>query len=340
MKQRRLSACLIVRDGAADLLRSLPSLAHVVDELVIVDTGSVDETRSVARRFTDQVYDFVWCDDFAAAKNEALRHATGDWVFFPDADEKLVGSRKALRRALRTAEAKGIEVLSLWRREVDLAERPIDLPLNPAVRLFRRLPGLRYRDPIHEVLVCPGRELREADVPARELSLLHWGYAPERRAAKRARNIALLERMEREGRPKQYLHYYLAGLYLDDGCYEAACREVEASLAAGEHPPVAAFDLWRNYYEAAQHVGEAVLRAALARGLQEVPDLPDTYAWLGNLADEAGRREEAHRLFREALAREAVFSSRYPEEFDTFRKVVPQIEQVLREESQAEGNVR
>ena len=63
MKTLRLSVCLIVRDGASDLVRSLPSFAGVGDELIKVDTGSEDETKSVARRFTDRIYDFSWCDD-------------------------------------------------------------------------------------------------------------------------------------------------------------------------------------------------------------------------------------------------------------------------------------
>lgn len=334
MKTLRLSVCLIVRDGASDLVRSLPSFAGVGDELIIVDTGSEDETKSVARRFTDRIYDFSWCDDFSAAKNEALRHATGDWVFFPDADEKLIGGREMLRRVVQEAAAEGVDVLSLFRHEVDEAGKPLSIPVNPAVRLFCRLPGLCYRDPVHEVLACPGKLLREKNVPEKQLYLLHWGYDSERLAEKRARNIAILEKAERMGLEKSYLHYYLTALYADAGRYEDACREAELSLAVGEHPPVGAMELWRRYYSAAKGIGSTRLQEALERGRREVPDLPDTYGLLGNLASEAGHQSEARAFFREALVREAVFSMRYPDEYDTFRSVVPQIERILQGEQE------
>lgn len=342
MSEHSVSACLIVRDGREDLARSLPSFADAVDELVIVDTGSRDGTAEYARQFTDRVYPFPWRDDFAAAKNEALRHATGDWVFFPDADEQLVGGADGLRRVLCMAEARGREVLSLFRREVDLAGAPLPLPVNPAVRIFRRLPGIRYRDPVHEVLVCSGRELREMDVPEEMLSLRHWGYAPERLTGKRDRNLRILERVEREGMSKAYLHYYLAALYTDAGRYEEACREAELSLRVGERPPFDAFGLWRKWYEAAEHLGEQRLRVVLARGREEVPALPDTYVRLGNLAVSDGRETEALWYFREALARVRAFAVRHPREGDRYRDTAGQLEEFLRRHagSEADGRMR
>lgn len=335
-----VSVCLIVRDGREDLARSLPSFRDVADELIIVDTGSQDGTAEFARRFTDKVYAFPWRDDFAAAKNEALRHAAGDWIFFPDADESLVGGADGMRRVLRAADARGEEVLSLFRREVDLAGAPLPLPVNPAVRLFRRLPGIGYRDPVHEVLVCPGRRLREAAVPEEMLSLRHWGYAPERLAGKRERNLRILERVEREGRQKTCLHYYLTALYTDAGRYEEACHEAELSLRAGERPSFDALGLWRKWYEAAEHLGEQRLRAVLARGRREVPAFPDTYVRLGNLAVSDGREAEALRYFREALARVRAFVARHPGEGDRYRDTAEQLEEFLRRHAGSEADDR
>ena len=69
---------MIVKDEAARLPRCLGSVAGVVDEMIVVDTGSSDGTKSVAAQFGAQVFDFLWIDDFAAARNESLRRATGD----------------------------------------------------------------------------------------------------------------------------------------------------------------------------------------------------------------------------------------------------------------------
>jgi tetratricopeptide (TPR) repeat protein len=88
-RQNRVSLCMIVKDEEANLPACLESVAGLVQEIVIVDTGSRDGTRQVADRFGARVFDFPWVDSFAAARNESLRHATGDWILWLDADDRL-----------------------------------------------------------------------------------------------------------------------------------------------------------------------------------------------------------------------------------------------------------
>src|SRR5262249_7770815 len=90
----RLSVCLITRDEEAFLARCLNSIRSVADQIVVVDTGSQDRTIQIAQQFGAEVYHFPWCDDFAAARNTALEHATGDWVLILDADEELIPQAK------------------------------------------------------------------------------------------------------------------------------------------------------------------------------------------------------------------------------------------------------
>src|SRR3989344_3008454 len=82
-----ISLCMIVKDEEKFLEQCLLSVQGLVDEIVIVDTGSTDKTKEIALRFTSKVYDFVWGDDFAAARNESLKYATGEWILILDADE-------------------------------------------------------------------------------------------------------------------------------------------------------------------------------------------------------------------------------------------------------------
>jgi glycosyltransferase involved in cell wall biosynthesis len=77
-KNVRLSLCMIVRDEEKNLEACLASVADLLDEIVIVDTGSHDATKAIARRYTPHAHDFPWCDDFSAARNEALQRATGE----------------------------------------------------------------------------------------------------------------------------------------------------------------------------------------------------------------------------------------------------------------------
>jgi glycosyltransferase involved in cell wall biosynthesis len=80
---------MIVKNEAMNLRPSLESARGVFDNIVIVDTGSTDRTKEIAREFGAKVFDFDWVDNFAAARNEALAHATGDYAFWLDADDVL-----------------------------------------------------------------------------------------------------------------------------------------------------------------------------------------------------------------------------------------------------------
>ncbi|HOE67688.1 MAG TPA: tetratricopeptide repeat protein [Candidatus Hydrogenedentes bacterium] len=97
---RTIAAALIVRDESALLAECLQGVRGLVDELVVVDTGSSDDTVAIARSAGAKVPFFLWCDDFAAARNESLWHCTADWVFIIDADERIVPDDLPAVRAL------------------------------------------------------------------------------------------------------------------------------------------------------------------------------------------------------------------------------------------------
>src|SRR5580698_3849853 len=84
-----VSLCMIVRHEEADLQACLDTAADLVNEIIVVDTGSTDGTMDIARRNRARVFAFPWCDNFAAARNESIRRATGDWIFWLDADDRI-----------------------------------------------------------------------------------------------------------------------------------------------------------------------------------------------------------------------------------------------------------
>src|SRR5260370_12462603 len=89
MTPMSISLCLMVRNEEAKLAGCLQSAADLVDETIVVDTGSTDGTRDLAAKLGARVFEFPWCDDFAAVRNECIRHATGDFIFWMEADERL-----------------------------------------------------------------------------------------------------------------------------------------------------------------------------------------------------------------------------------------------------------
>jgi len=82
-----ISLCMIVKNEEKVIERCLSSVAHLVDEVVIVDTGSIDNTKEIITRYTSNIYDFEWINDFSAARNFAASKATGEWILVLDADE-------------------------------------------------------------------------------------------------------------------------------------------------------------------------------------------------------------------------------------------------------------
>ena len=189
----RISACYIVRDDAAHLKKSIESLRDAVEELIVVDTGSRDDTVATAMACGATVYEFPWADDFAAPRNAALSHATGDWIVFIDADEYFSDETKGnLRTAVTAAEAEGTEVLLVPWHNIDEVTGELLLD-SYAPRIFRRRTGRCYVGRIHE-------ELRDTDgtVPKTNavapalLTLVHTGYSAVLTREKVERNLRIL----------------------------------------------------------------------------------------------------------------------------------------------------
>src|SRR5438128_5043091 len=95
-----ISLCLMVRNEEEKLAACLQSAAGLVDETIVVDTGSTDGTRELASKLGARLFEFPWCDDFAAARNECIRHARGDFIFWMDADESIDSSNREKLRLL------------------------------------------------------------------------------------------------------------------------------------------------------------------------------------------------------------------------------------------------
>ena len=96
-----ISLCMIVKNEEKVLARCLDTVADLVEEIIIVDTGSDDRTKEIAARYTDKIYDFVWINDFSAARNFAFSKATQEYIYSADADEVLDESNRQRIRILK-----------------------------------------------------------------------------------------------------------------------------------------------------------------------------------------------------------------------------------------------
>ncbi len=146
-----ISVCMIVKNEAKLLSRCLDSLEGIYDELIIADTGSTDNTKEIAKRYTKQVYDFKWVDDFSKARNYVFGKATKDYIYSADADEILDEENKAEFLKLKEVLLPEIEIVQMHYAENDI-QSVLNARSELRPKLFKRLRHWTWVDPVHETI--------------------------------------------------------------------------------------------------------------------------------------------------------------------------------------------
>lgn len=147
-----ISLCMIVKDEGEVLDRCLRSVNDLVDEIIIVDTGSTDNTKKIASKYTDLIYDYQWNDDFAAARNFAFSKATKDYIYSADADEVIDDLNRKKFMDLKKAllpEIEIVQMLYLTDMRYNTTEN-YKRDLRP--KLYKRLRNFTWINPIHETV--------------------------------------------------------------------------------------------------------------------------------------------------------------------------------------------
>ena len=153
-----ISLCMIVKNEEDVLGRCLDSVADLVDEIVIVDTGSTDRTREIAARFTDQIFDFPWQDDFAAARNKSFAHATMDYCMWLDADDVLLEEDREKFLALKEGLSPAVSVvMAPYHTGFDKDGRVTFLYYRE--RIIKNRAGMHWAGAVHEVVTPVGAVL-------------------------------------------------------------------------------------------------------------------------------------------------------------------------------------
>lgn len=189
MKPPTISLCLIARNEAANLPRLIISAYEAADEIVVVDTGSTDRTIAIAESLGAKVFQYAWDDNFAAAKNNALRHTTGDWVLFLDADMAIeAGSAARIRAAVKSGQARSYFLNINSPRSDGMTVETVAHPW-----LFENHTGLQFIGRVHESIL-PSLTANGLKPAATDISITHFGYAKEQDLQARAeRDLRILE---------------------------------------------------------------------------------------------------------------------------------------------------
>lgn len=294
MEQRMISIslCMIVRDEEEVLARCLDSIRDVVDEIVIVDTGSVDATKEIAAGYTDKVYEFPWQEDFSLARNFALDHGKMDFLLWMDADDVLPESSREKLKQLKQS----------LQYDTNLVMMPYQVAFDEngnctfsywRERLIRRESGLRFRGRVHEA-VAPIGKIFHADIPIRHC---------KEKTEESDRNLRIYERMEQEGEPfdPRALYYYGREL-LQHKQLKKACQILEEFLARPDGWVENRIDGARQLAEARRLLGEE--RGELQALLQTLEyDVPrgESCCCLGRYFFDRAAYEQAAYWYRQAF---------------------------------------
>jgi tetratricopeptide (TPR) repeat protein len=283
----------------------------MASELVIVDTGSVDETVAIAESHGARIVPYTWTGDFAAARNESLKHATGDWVLRLDADQVVdAASRRGFRRFLqRDTHPHGRPAAFLAQLQEHLGDAARPAARGRTLALFANDPALIYEGALHEQLVdtAPGRGL--AGEPLNDLLIHHTGYAGDN-SARNARNVKILRRELARTPDDPALHHGLGQELRAQGDDAGAIAHLEraralagadSSIHAASTILLADTHLQRRDWTAAL----AVLDVAIDRGLGGA----DVFGMRGHARLMAGRAPDALADLAQARAHRGAIGS-------------------------------
>ena len=231
-----ISLSMIVRNEEKFLEGCLESVRDVVDEIVIVDTGSTDGTRDIAVRYGATVISCDWSNDFSAARNEGLRNVRGAWVLYLDADERLApGAGAILREAVKNNTSGGFRLMVCGKTA---SPSGVVEQRNPYPRLFRNHPLIRFQGKVHEQI---GPSILKAgfailDCP---VTIHHLGYSKSEsiNQQKALRNLTILQQEVGAHPEDWYLRFQKSATLMKLGAYEDAKGEMKQALQFGDVPP-------------------------------------------------------------------------------------------------------
>ncbi len=297
---------MIVKNEEASLPICLSSVKDVVDEMVVVDTGSTDRTSEIAREFGARVYHFEWCNDFSVARNESLKYVQGEWILVLDADEVLVPEIVPI--LLQAIKGDRHILINLVRQEVGAEQSPYSL----VSRLFRHHPDICFARPYH-ALVDDSVSLILRQEPQwqvgylPEVAIRHSGYQKSAIAQQDKFSIAqaAMEGFLASHPTDPYVCSKLGALYIQTGLSARGIELLEQGLASGAVNPEILYELHYHLgigYTHLQKPKQAIAHYQVATQLAIYPKLKlGAYNNLGNLRRADGDLTGAKTAYEMAL---------------------------------------
>jgi tetratricopeptide (TPR) repeat protein len=294
----RLSLTMIVKNEAATLGRCLDSVRDLVDEIIVVDTGSSDDTKDIAQKHAARIFDISWPDSFAAARNESLRHASGQWILWLDGDEYFDETNHAKLRHLLDH----LQDNTAYVMDQSSPAGNCSVTLVGQVRLFRNHPAIRWDYRVHEQILPSLKKLGHA-VHFTSIAIEHSGYLdPALRHKKLERNLRLLN-LDLAERPNDaFTLFNLGWAYADLGRCADAIPFLQRSLQHSHNADSITPKLYTLLIMCHRRLGQFADAWAVSQaGNARCPDDAELLFLKGQLCHQRGDRKEARSCWTQLL---------------------------------------
>lgn len=227
----KISACIIAKNEEKNITKCIDSLTEICDEIIVVDTGSGDNTVNVCKKKGAKVFHYNWNNNFGAAKNYALSEAKGQWIIFLDADEYIDGnSVDKIKKLIKTNELNDFNTVACKMINIDSSTGKIIDEIFK-VRMFKNK-DVFYEGKIHEYLICKSGKFNVLNL-YKDITIYHTGYSSDIAQTKAKRNLEMmLNNLNNSDEDKKY-YAYLSTCYFGLQDYENAIKYAKLHIDSG-----------------------------------------------------------------------------------------------------------
>ncbi|WP_182188054.1 glycosyltransferase family 2 protein [Pectinatus frisingensis] len=320
-----ISACIIVKNNERDIKRWFNSVQQLSDEIIVVDTGSTDNTVNILNEKNVSVYYFQWCNDFAAAKNFALNKARGEWIVFLDADEYFSDNVNIRNKLLQLVD-QSVNAVSCRMINIDMDNNKNEINRFMQIRIFRNYQGIYYQGKIHEQLRAD--KIRLNIIQRKDIVIYHTGYSQNIYLEKVRRNLKILqESIKKDGENKYYFRY-LGDCYYALLDYKKAIRYYEKHLESKIYSLGNENDVYFNLIDSMikEKYYYQDIFAVIKKAYRKFPNYPEFTAQCAALSFVNKHYGAAKRAFEKSLI---IYKKERELSSDNFTAVLPEVYRYL-----------
>ena len=307
MNKLPISLCMIVKNEEKFIRKCLESVENLVEEIIIVDTGSTDKTKEICNEYQASTYDFIWSESFSDARNFGIDKATKEWILYLDADEEVNIKNIEELKSLLEIDAKNLYLVPIINYYGSSSPDSNCSYLFASHRLFRNNKKIKFTGNIHEHLDKSSlgeNDLKEIEI-IRCIEIHHYGYMDStvKNKNKNERNLKLLKKEKEVPNYDPWIDYHIASEYYRMGEYEKAFNEVNSSilgfLKKQQLPPSLLYKLKYEILILLKSYKSA--KIGVDKAIELYPDYVDLHFYKGIILFQESLFEEAILVFTHCI---------------------------------------